>query len=303
MASIIKNVFENANLNGSNQLLWNHNLNKSDLNPVWFDENGVEVGTEQAFEINDDNNITLNCNEAITGFHTLIIFYDADTPLITGRRLFELTGVDDPADDFRFAIGKAGVPSVNITLEDLKALVAISSGALLAINNLNDLENAIVAQGNLDVYSRGYLNTQLASKASLYQAGSGSAIGVANTAAFPITNDRSLVDRLYVDTLVERVDIVMTEALGTFIQSRCELTGKTVKVYIEWLDPAPPSGLFLIAIIPVGYRPRYEIKGEYTVHALATSYVPYTISTNGEVKIDVGGLSVNEMIVNTSYIL
>lgn len=186
---IHKKVFTNGELNAEHQLEYTHNLGTSDLAAKWYDENGVERSTFDLFQIIDDNNVTLSCNGAISGNHTLLLIYASAGESSTGRRLFELTTTDDPDDSLRVALGKASTPASNITMEDLKAWLLDELGFLKVTQNLADINNASAARGNLAVYSSAQVDAYLAQKATLYQAGSGSVLGVANTSIFKPTSN------------------------------------------------------------------------------------------------------------------
>lgn len=181
---IHKKTFTNAELNGSHQLAYTHNLNTSDLVPAWKDNTGVYRVIGDLIQIVDANNILLSCNEVIAGTHTLYLQYDAAGETTTGRRLFELTTTDDPVTTLRIPLGKASTATVNMTLASMLAWLLTKLGFLKVASNLSDLASVAVARANLSVYSQAQVDALNALKASLYQAGSGSVLGVANTSIY-----------------------------------------------------------------------------------------------------------------------
>lgn len=186
---IHKKTFVNANLNASHQLEYAHNLGTQDIVPAWKDENGITRTIGDLFQVIDDNNIILSCNEVISGTHTLYISYDEAGVTASGRRLFELTTTTDPNTTLRLALGKAATPATNITLSALLAWLLTKLGFLKVTSNLSDLNDEAIARSNLNVYSQAQVDALIALKATLYQAGSGGVLGVANTSIFnPTTN-------------------------------------------------------------------------------------------------------------------
>lgn len=186
---IHKKTFVNAELNASYQLEYTHNLGTTSVFPKWYDENGVERMTSDLFQVVDDNNVILTTNEVITGTHTLLLMYEAAGETTTGRRLFELSTTTDPSETLRLALGKASTPASNITLTAFLAWLLTKLGFLKVALNLSDLNNVATARANLAVYSTSQVDASLAAKATLYQAGSGSVLGVNNTSIYnPASN-------------------------------------------------------------------------------------------------------------------
>jgi len=181
---IHKKTFVAGELNGSYQLEYTHNLGTSDIIAFWYDNTGVARITADLFQVVDDNNVILSCNESITGTHTLLMYYDEAGATASGRRLFELTTTDDPATSLRLPLGKASTPASNILLSDFLSWLLDNLGFLKVASNLADLNNVASARAALAIYSAAQVDTYLAQKATLYQAGSGSVLGVANTSIF-----------------------------------------------------------------------------------------------------------------------
>lgn len=186
---IYKKTFTGADLNASYQLVLTHNLGTSDIIPSWKDENGIYRTIGDLVQIVDDNNIMLSCNEAIAGTHTLYLSYNEAGTSTAGRRLFELSAVTDPVETMRLPLGKASTPAVNITLTAFLAWLMTKLGFLKVASNLSDLQSAASARSNLSVYSQKQVDDAVALKATLYQAASGSVLGVNNASVYnPVSN-------------------------------------------------------------------------------------------------------------------
>lgn len=201
---INKKLFTNADLNGSYQLVYTHNLNTQDLIPTLYDSVGLQTITADSFALGDetgnnkDNIVTLSLNNPITGTWKLLLSYQSGSETTSGRRAFEFaTGT--PADDSRLVYGKAGTPSLNITFTALYALLLSKLGFLKKDENLNDLPDKSQARTNLGVYETTAVDNALAQKATLYQASSGAVLGVANTAVYEPTSDYHPVTKRYAD--------------------------------------------------------------------------------------------------------
>jgi hypothetical protein len=89
----------------------------------------------------------------------------------------------------RIALGKSATPASNITLTAFLAWLMTKLGFLKITNNLSDVNNKVTARANLGVYSTSQVDTELAKKAALYQAGTGAVLGVANTSIFNPTSN------------------------------------------------------------------------------------------------------------------
>jgi len=186
---IHKKTFVNAELNGSYQLEYQHNLGTQDVVPSWKDNDGIHRAIGDLFQVIDDNNIILSCNEIISGTHTLYLEYDEAGVTASGRRLFELSTTADPALTLRLALGKAATPASNITLGAFLTWLLAKLSFLKVHSNLSDLQNVATARANLVVYSQAQVNAYLAQKAALFQAGSGGVLGVANTSIYNPTSN------------------------------------------------------------------------------------------------------------------
>lgn len=204
--AIVKTTFDNSNLNVDYQYTFNHNKNTSDVVATWYDESGIQQQIGSIFQVIDANNVTLNCNGPITGTHVLLLSYDSVTPIITGVRLFERGATTAPSDTMRLALGKAGTPSINYEWGDIKELLFADLSFLKEANNLNDVNDVPTSQQNLNVYSRDYINSALDTKAELYQAGSGTALGVANTATYDPSSDYHPATKKYADDLAKVIE-------------------------------------------------------------------------------------------------
>jgi hypothetical protein len=182
--SIAKRLFTVDNLNANYELEWPHGYNTEDVIAKWYDENGIERGTSDLFQVIDANNIILRCGEAITGLHKIMLYYETAGQATSGRRMFELATTTNPTETLRIALGKAATPASNITLTAFLAWLMTKLGFLKVANNLSDLNNKITARANLGVYSTSQVDTELAKKAALYQAGTGAVLGIANTSIY-----------------------------------------------------------------------------------------------------------------------
>jgi hypothetical protein len=198
-----KKTYTNADLNASFQLVWTHNLNTEDIIPVLYDESGIQVITSDNFWLGDEtgadkpNKITLTHSGAITGTWKLLLSYEG-TSVASGRKLFELTQAT-PTDDMVLAAGKTLTPSINITFTNLYALLLTKLGFLKTASNLSDLPNVETARTNLGTYSTTEIDAAVGAKATLLQAGSGSVIGVANTAVYTPSANYHPSTKKYVD--------------------------------------------------------------------------------------------------------
>lgn len=192
-------VFTNDDLNGSYQFEYNHKLNTQNIVPAWKDENGIFRSIGDLIQIVDDNNITLSCNEPVTGNQTLLLQYEAIGTSTTGRRLFEQELVSTIDPTYRLAVGKASSPTINWTLSGLITYLMSHLGFLKVTSNLSDLNNVATARTNLSVYSQSQVTSFLAAKATLYQSGSGSVLGVSNTSIYTPSANYHPATKKYVD--------------------------------------------------------------------------------------------------------
>jgi hypothetical protein len=201
---INKKLFANADLNGSYRLVYTHNLNTQDVLPTLYDNDSIQVITSDNFSLGDetgndkDNIVTLNLNNPITGTWKLLLNYQGASETTSGRRAFEL-GTGTPSDDSRLIFGKAATPSLNILLSAFYTLLMSKLTFLKKDENLNDLTDKSQARTNLGVYDTIAVDNALSGKASLYQSGSGSVLGVANTGVYEPTTNYHPATKLYAD--------------------------------------------------------------------------------------------------------
>lgn len=181
---IYKAAFTNDDLDMDYQLLVTHNLGTSDIVPAWKDDSGKYRIIGDLIQVIDDNNVMLSCNEPITGTHYLYLSYEGSGTTTEGRRAFELSTTEDPADTMRLIMGKLSTPAVNMTISAFLTWIYGKLGFLKTTNNLSDLENKGSARSNLSVYSQAQVDSALGMKATLYQSGSGSVLGVNNTSVY-----------------------------------------------------------------------------------------------------------------------
>lgn len=189
---IHKKTFTNELLNSNYQFEYSHNLNTTEILVKWYDNNGIERSTFDLLQIIDEYKIILSCNEEIEGTHTLLFSYEMSGATTLGRRLFELDGTEDPDTSLRLALGKANTQSVNIKLSSFLTWLFSKLGFLKIKNNLYELKGAAEsakARSNLGVYSTTQVNGYLAQKATLFQSGSGQALGVNNTSPYNPSGD------------------------------------------------------------------------------------------------------------------
>lgn len=199
---IHKKTFTQADLNGSNQLVYNHTLGTSDIIASWIDETGAQRLTADAFTIVSISQVILSCGDAITGSHKLLMYYDTVAESTSGRKAFELTENNNPDDAMRLIGGKAATPSFNITLANFYTLLLGKLSFLKKSENLNDLPDLATARGNLGVYSTTDIDLALNGKATLFQAGSGAVLGVNNTANYTPSSANNPATKGYVDGII-----------------------------------------------------------------------------------------------------
>lgn len=216
---INKKLFTNAELNGSYQLVYTHNLNTQDVIPTLYDSVGLQTITADNFALGDetgnnkDNIVTLSLNNPITGTWKLLLSYQSGSETTSGRRAFEF-GTGTPSDDSRLVYGKAATPSLNITFASLYSLLLTKLGFLKLSENLNDLPDKSQARTNLGVYETVAVDNALAQKATLYQAASGAVLGVANTAVFKPSGNYHPATKLYTEDMAGKT---LYDATDTYI--------------------------------------------------------------------------------------
>ena len=244
---INKKLFTNADLNGSYQLVYTHNLNNQDVIPTLFDGASIQAITADNFALGDevgnnkDNIVTLSLNNPITGTWKLLLSYQSGAETSAGRRAFELaTGT--PSDDCRVVFGKAATPSLNITFTSLYALLLSKLGFLKLSENLNDIVDKSQARTNLGVYSTTAVDNAIADKATLYQTASGAVLGVANTTIYNPTSDYHPATKRYADKGLVSGSTVIGDIDGTSnkegdISLGVTLSNTNYRVFIEVYDP------------------------------------------------------------------
>jgi hypothetical protein len=280
--------FSATDLNVDYQLEVEHNLNTRDVVPIWYNEEGIQQATFGIFQTVDANNVVLNCNDTITGSHTLILQYDAETPVIAGTRLFEKT-LQDPQDDSVFAHGGDGVPTYNIKWSVIKSLLYSALNFLKKENNLSDILDATAARSNLGVYSASQVNTLLAPKAELYQASSGAVLGVANTKPYTATGNyypatqKFVADKILPVSLSANVDYSVKHASLTVDYLRTWKSGNTIIVSGRIICSAASIGTYL-NIFKFDNSSLYPSTGNYWYSTAApwngTNRNPATIRIN-----------------------
>lgn len=244
--AIAKRTFTNANLDGSYRLVWNHNLNTTDVIPTLYDNDLIQGITSDLFALGDEtgadkpNNITLSMGGPITGTFTLLLSYISAGESGAGRRAFELSTTATPTDDMRVIIGKEATPSLNMTLTQFFAHLLTKLGFLKLAENLNDIVNKEQARTNLGVYSTVEVDNGLSAKASLYQAGSGAVLGVANTAAFNPTSTYHPATKKYAD------DYILFHGMVTATSNGAQTVTKYSGVLTVTCDHEPQEGKFKI---------------------------------------------------------
>lgn len=230
-----KLTFDNADLT-TGYLVYTHNLNNEDLIPFLTDDTGKAVPINDLFWYGDltfsnkANIITIDLTAfgVITGTWKLLLNYEG-TSVASGRRLFELSQAT-PTDDMVLATGKALTPSINITWTNLYALLLTKLGFLKTASNLSDLTNAATARTNLGTYSTAQIDAAVDAKATLYQAGSGAALGVANTAVYTPSSNYHPATKKYIDDKILFMGSctaagVVTKMVGSIASITASYTG------------------------------------------------------------------------------
>jgi hypothetical protein len=105
-------LFDNSDLNGSFQLIFNHGLNTETIIVRWYDNLGFERLTSDLLQIVDENNIILNCNGLIEGTNRLLLLY-------------EYAGASDPLNDLILSFeGQQEIKKMSENNEDLYNVIA-----------------------------------------------------------------------------------------------------------------------------------------------------------------------------------
>lgn len=127
MAGTVKTTFLNSDLDINFEYIWVHGKGTTNVSPTWFDETGENRSGPNTFTVIDQNTLKINTGGAVTGTQEIVMFYD-DAVSVSGRRLFELPDASTIDDTYRFAIGKAGSPSLNIPYGSLVTTLVDSIG-------------------------------------------------------------------------------------------------------------------------------------------------------------------------------
>lgn len=202
---IYRKTFTQADLDVDNVFVHTHSLNTESVLPTLYDNNGTMYPITDIFNLGDDafadkpNKATLSFPDVIAGTWTLLLSYMSVAESTSGRRAFELAEAT-PTDDYRVILGKALTPSINMTLTNFFALLLTKLGFLKTAQNLNDLVDKNTARSNLGVYSTAQVDSALAGYAALYQVGSGTVLGVANTAIYTPSANYHPATKLYCDS-------------------------------------------------------------------------------------------------------
>lgn len=144
-----------------------HNLNNTNILVTLTAPNGDIMNGADMFTVTSNNVVCELPEKLFVGKYILTIYYSTDsTAQLTKKKLFEQGTISpdriDDFSDYRLAIGKAGMPTQNITIDDFKNGLA-DSGSLpyLSDNPSNwnfTLMEQIAAQQKLNVYSKGLVD-------------------------------------------------------------------------------------------------------------------------------------------------
>lgn len=129
------------------------------------------------------------------------------------RRFFEQGTVATPTNDFRIGLGKAGAPTVNITIT---AFIAWLNGVLTFLkpsNNLSDVSDNATSRNNIEVYSYDESDDLLDDKANIYSGTvPNGALKADNTTSFSPSAETHPATKGYVDetagTLVTGAEVI-----------------------------------------------------------------------------------------------
>lgn len=199
---IHKKLFTTADLDASYVLTYQHNLNNEDIIVKWYDADGYEQILVGLLRIVDVNTIELNCGGDITGTHKLLISYETTVEL-AGENLFGLDLKEtEPESDARVAIGFPLSKAYNLRWSKFKQVLQAGLDYCLRDGSNLTATNKPQFRSNLGVYSTSQVDTAVASKATLLQAGSGYAIGTANNMEYNPTQNyhpatlKAIIDRV-----------------------------------------------------------------------------------------------------------
>lgn len=145
-----------------------HNLNNTNILVTLTAPNGDIMNGADMFTVTSNNVVCELPEKSFVGKYILTIYYSTDsTAQLTKKKLFEQGTISpdriDDYSDYRLAIGKSGMPTQNITIDDFKNGLA-DSGSLpyLSDNPSNwnfTTPELMAAQQKLNVYSKGVVDS------------------------------------------------------------------------------------------------------------------------------------------------
>lgn len=152
---------------GNYYVLLTHNLDIASPIVQWYDNLGNIRSHTGNIRVVDNNSILIYTGGEIVGTHKILILQDKSN-MLSGRRLFDqpLLPVSDIDETYRFAIGRPGFPTKNITLRQFAdGMGSILGQTYLRVdNNLSDLGDAAIARSNLSVYSKDEMDARYLKK-------------------------------------------------------------------------------------------------------------------------------------------
>ena len=152
---------------GNYYVLLIHNLDIASPIVQWYDNLGNIRSHTGNIRVVDNNSILVYTGGEIVGTHKVLILQDKSN-MLSGRRLFDqpLLPVSDIDETYRFAIGRPGFPTKNITLRQFAdGMGSILGQTYLRVdNNLSDLGDAAIARSNLSVYSKDEMDARYLKK-------------------------------------------------------------------------------------------------------------------------------------------
>ena len=143
-----------------------HNLGKTDYLVVVVNPDDEVVNTSNLIAIGSNTVRIYTENNIFDGTYTVYIYYSSYDNLQV-KRLFEQPLVNNPAPYFNYKIPFA-LPNgdiKNMTLAEFKSFCQATLDVSVYAareNNLSDLQDAVTARQNLDVYSKSEVDNRLA---------------------------------------------------------------------------------------------------------------------------------------------
>jgi len=150
--STLKKEFTSIDLDTNFKLVYYHGTGSIEYSPLLIDNAGVQRSTVDVFKFDNVDTVSLDLGNAITGTWTLYLIALTDVGGGTVRRLHNLDLVTSIPAEYRFALGKSGVPSKNITAEDL--IIDLNSGLNFCKRDGSNATNVDDFRNTLDVYSK-----------------------------------------------------------------------------------------------------------------------------------------------------